>query len=95
MVCVLLTLSLTIVWNRVQAAPPNCAPPQKNLLTQVDAAANQHNVKAVIYGANFTHDGLTPKHGKGFDSTLQRYPLKYQTQLQSWKNGQAIGGNNY
>ena len=93
----LLTLTLTIVWNRVQAAPPQTAPPSlKNLLTQIDAAANQHNVKAVMqfYGANFTHaDGLTRQNMENALTQLwQRYPqLKYQTQLQSWKNdGQAI-----
>jgi hypothetical protein len=66
------------------------------LLTQIDAAANQHNVKAVMqfYGANFTHaDGLTRQNMENALTQLwQRYPqLKYQTQLQSWKNdGQAI-----
>ncbi len=93
----LLTLSLTTVWNRATAAPPQTAPPQlKNLLTQVDAAANQHNVKAVMqfYSAQFTHtDGLTRQNMENALTQLwQRYPqLKYQTQLQSWKNdGQAI-----
>lgn len=93
----LLTLSLTIVWSRATAAPPQTAPPQlKNLLTQVDAAANQHNVKAVMqfYGAQFTHtDGLTRQNMENALTQLwQRYPqLKYQTQLQSWQNdGQAI-----
>jgi len=45
----------------------------KNLLTQIDAAANQHDVKAVMqfYGENFSHsDGLSRQYGKGFDSTL-------------------------
>ncbi len=93
----LLTLSLTIVGNRATAAPPQTAPPSlKNLLTQVDAAANQRNVKAVMqfYGANFTHtDGLTRQNMENALTQLwQRYPqLKYQTQLQSWQNdGQAI-----
>lgn len=93
----LLALSLTTVWNRVQAAPPQTAPSSlKNLLTQVDAAANQHDVKAVMqfYGANFTHaDGLTRQNMENALTQLwQRYPqLKYQTQLQSWRNdGQGI-----
>jgi hypothetical protein len=93
----LLTLSLTITWNRAQAAPPQTAPPQlKNLLTQIDAAASQHNVKAVMqfYGARFTHsDGLTRQTmANALTQLWQRYPqLKYQTQLQSWTtDGQAI-----
>ena len=92
-----LTLSLTAFWNRAQAATPQTAPPQlKNLLTQIDAAANQHNVKAVMqfYGENFTHaDGLSRQSmEKALTQLWQRYPqLKYQTQLQSWKpEGNAI-----
>jgi ketosteroid isomerase-like protein len=92
-----LTLSLTAVWNRAQAATPQTAPPQlKNLLTQIDAAANQHDVKAVMqfYGENFSHsDGLSRQSmEKALTQLWQRYPnLKYQTQLQSWKSeGNAL-----
>ncbi len=93
----LLTLSLTTVWNRAQAAPPQTAPPQlKNLLTQIDAAANQRDVKAVMqfYGENFSHsDGLSRQSmQKALTQLWQRYPqMKYQTQLQSWKaEGNAL-----
>ena len=92
-----LTLSLTAFWNRAVAATPQTAPPQlQNLLTQIDAAANQHNVKAVMqfYGENFSHaDGLSRQSmEKALTQLWQRYPqLKYQTQLQSWKSeGNAI-----
>lgn len=93
----LVTLSLTAVWNRATAAPPQTAPPQlKNLLTQIDAAANKKNVQAVMqfYGSNFTHsDGLTRQSmANALTQLWQRYPqMKYQTQLQSWKpEGNAI-----
>ncbi|MBW4637681.1 MAG: nuclear transport factor 2 family protein [Gloeocapsa sp. UFS-A4-WI-NPMV-4B04] len=93
----LLTLALTTSWNRATAAPPQTAPPQlQNMLTQIDTAANQRNVKAVMqfYSPNFTHsDGLTRQNMENALTQLwQRYPqLKYQTQLQSWQNeGRAI-----
>jgi len=93
----LLTLALTTSWNRAAAAPSQTAPPQlQNLLTQIDTAANQRNVKAVMqfYSPNFTHsDGLTRQNMENALTQLwQRYPqLKYQTQLQSWQNeGRAI-----
>lgn len=93
----LLTLSLTTVWNRAAAATPQTAPPQfNNLLAQIDAAANKHDVKSVMqfYAPNFTHsDGLTRQSmEKALTQLWQRYPqLKYQTQLQSWKpEGNAI-----
>ena len=93
----LLTLSLTTVWNRAQAATPQTAPTQlKNLLTQIDAAANQRDVRAVMqfYGENFTHsDGLSRQSmERALTQLWQRYPqMKYQTQLQSWKaEGNAL-----
>lgn len=93
----LLTLSLTVCSNRAQAETPQTAPPQlKNLLTQIDAAANRHDVKAVMqfYGENFSHsDGLTPQSvEKAVTQLWQRYPqMRYQTQLQSWKTeGNAL-----
>lgn len=92
-----LTLSLTAGWNRVQAQTPQNAPPQlTNLLAQIDAAANQHDVKAVMqfYSPRFTHsDGLTRLSlEQALTQLWQRYPqLKYQTQLQSWKaEGNAL-----
>lgn len=83
--------SLATYGNHAQAATPQTAPPQlKNLLTQIDAAANQHDVKAVMqfYGENFSHsDGLTRlSMAKALTELWQRYPrLKYRTQIQSWK----------
>lgn len=68
----------------------------KNLLTQIDAAANRGDIKGVMqfYGPNFTHgDGLTRQSmEKALTALWQRYPqLKYSTQLQSWKSeGNAI-----
>jgi len=42
-----LTLLITVVGTALRQQPT--APPQlKNLLTQIDAAANQHDVKAVM-----------------------------------------------
>jgi hypothetical protein len=77
--------------QRVNADPPNTAPAElKNLLTQIDTAANNRNLRGVLgfYSPNFTHsDGLTPKTLEQSLSQLwQRYPnLKYQTELVSWK----------
>jgi hypothetical protein len=87
----LLTLSLTGGWSRAQAETAQTAPSQlKDLLAQIDAAANRHDVNAVIqfYSQNFTNsDGLTRQTmEKALTQLWQRYPnLKYQTQLQSWK----------
>lgn len=94
----LLTLSLTAVWNRAQAQTPATAPPPelKNLLAQIDATANQQDVKAVMqfYGENFSHsDGLTRQSmEQALTQLWQLYPqMRYQTQLQSWRaDGNAI-----
>ncbi|MBV9387559.1 MAG: nuclear transport factor 2 family protein [Chroococcidiopsidaceae cyanobacterium CP_BM_ER_R8_30] len=86
----LLTLSLG-GWNRAQAETPQTAPPKiQNLLAQIDAAGNRHNVNALLqfYSPNFTNsDGLTRlTMAKTLTQLWQRYPnLRYQTQLQSWK----------
>ena len=92
-----LTLSFTGQCIRAQAETPQTAPPQlKNLLTQIDTAANKHDIKAVMqfYGTNFSHsDGLTRQNmEKALTQLWQRYPqMKYQTQLLSWKpQGNAI-----
>jgi len=87
----LLTLSLTSGWNRASAQTTQTAPPQlTNLLTQIDAAANKHDINAVMqfYSQNFTNsDGLTRQAmTKALTQLWQRYPnLTYQTQLQSWQ----------
>jgi hypothetical protein len=87
----LLTLFLTALGNRAQAETAQSAPAQlKNLLVQIDAAANNHDLKTVMrfYSQNFTNsDGLTRSSiAQALTQLWQRYPqLKYQTQLQSWK----------
>ena len=100
---VLLALSF-VVQGRAEAQtatpsqpPANNAPPQlTNLVSQIDAAANQKNVEASIqfFSPNFTHsDGLTRQSmAQTLTQLWQRYPnLKYQTQVQSWKpQGDAI-----
>jgi hypothetical protein len=63
----------------------------KNLLAQMDAAASQGNIKAVmqLYSPNFTSgDGL---NFQSLEQSLlalwKRYPrLRYSTELKSWKN---------
>ena len=93
----LLTLCLSLGWNRAQAQTTAPAPKElQNLLTQIDAAANQRNFNGVLqyYSPNFAHsDGLNRQSmQKALTQLWQRYPqLKYNTQLQSWKpEGQAI-----
>jgi len=93
----LLALSLTGGWSRAQAETAETAPPRlKNLLVQLDAAANKHDVNAVMqfYSQNFINsDNLTHSSmQKTLTQLWQRYPqMKYQTQLQSWKpEGNAI-----
>jgi len=93
-----LTLSLTAVWNRAQAATPQTAPPQlKNLLTQIDAAANQHDVKAVMqfYGENFSHsDGLS-RQEKALTQLWQRYPnLSTRHNCNPGNRGECACGRN-
>lgn len=88
----LLSLGTTISWQCVQANTPQNAPPElKNLLTQIDAAASQGDVKRVIefYSPNFTNgDGLNRQTlEKALVELWKRYPkLRYSTQLQSWKS---------
>ncbi|QIR39869.1 nuclear transport factor 2 family protein [Tolypothrix sp. PCC 7910] len=62
-----------------------------NLLTQIDTAANQGDIKKVIefYSPNFTHgDGLNRQTlEKALVDLWKRYPkLRYSTQLQSWQS---------
>jgi len=92
----------TLSWVIGIAAPlsaqnPTAAPePLKVLLTGIDTAANQQNVKSVVdfYSPNFTHsDGLNRQTLQESLSTLwKRYPnLNYRTELKSWKReGNAI-----
>jgi len=87
----LLTLLLTGGWSRAQAETAQTAPPQiKNLLLQMEVAANKHDVNAVMqfYSQNFINsDNLTHSSmQKTLTQLWQRYPqLTYQTQLQAWK----------
>ncbi|ARV59988.1 hypothetical protein BZZ01_16375 [Nostocales cyanobacterium HT-58-2] len=97
LICSLLALGLVTSWKCAQASTPQNAPAEvKNLLTQIDAAASQGDVKGAMqfYSPNFTTgDGLTrPNLEKALTALWQRYPqLKYSTQLQSWKSeGNAI-----
>ncbi|BAY08658.1 nuclear transport factor 2 family protein [Calothrix sp. NIES-2098] len=74
----------------------NASPELTNLLTQIDTAANQGDVKKVIefYSPNFVHgDGLNRQTlEKALIDLWKRYPkLRYTTQLQSWRSeGNAI-----
>jgi hypothetical protein len=101
----LLTLGLTTGWQRTQASTPqqlvqatgqNASAELKNLLTKIDAAASQQNIKGVLefYSPSFIHgDGLNRQTlEKSLVSFWQRYPsLKYSTKLLSAKSeGNAI-----
>ncbi|MEG4800989.1 nuclear transport factor 2 family protein [Microcoleus sp. ARI1-B5] len=76
--------------------PANAPAPLTKLLTEIDAAANRRDVKAVMafYSQNFTHsDGLNSQSmEKALTQLWQRYPsLNYRTELKSWKTeGSAI-----
>ncbi|MCC3408409.1 MAG: nuclear transport factor 2 family protein [Microcoleus sp. PH2017_10_PVI_O_A] len=76
--------------------PANAPAPLTKLLTEIDAAANRRDVKAVMafYSQNFTHsDGLNSQSlEKALTQLWQRYPnLNYRTELKSWKTeGNAI-----
>lgn len=106
----LLTLGLTLGWGSLQptivhgttppvlqAASPETAPPElSNLLAQLDTAANNRDLKAVMqfYGRNFTHtDGLNRRSlEQALNQLWEQYPrLNYRTELKSWKrDGNAI-----
>ena len=88
----LLAIGLSVPGQLAQAREPENAPSTLiKLLTQIDTAANQGNVKAVMqfYSPTFTHsDGL---NRKGMEQALtglwKRYPqLRYTTKLESWKS---------
>ena len=80
----------------IAQTPANAPAPLTKLLTEIDAAANRHDVKAVMafYSQNFTHsDGLNSQSmEKALTQLWQRYPnLNYRTELKSWKTeGNAI-----
>ena len=70
--------------------PSNTPTELRNLLTQMDRAASQGDIKGVmqLYSPNFTHgDGLNAQSlEKSLLALWKRYPqLRYSTQLQSWK----------
>ncbi|MBE9128172.1 nuclear transport factor 2 family protein [Coleofasciculus sp. LEGE 07081] len=88
----LLTVGLTLGWGvEIKAETPDTAPPQlKELLSQIDAAANQRNIEGVMqfYSADFQNsDGLTrAAMEQALEQLWERYPqLNYRTQLQSWE----------
>jgi ketosteroid isomerase-like protein len=74
----------------------NAPAPLTKLLTEIDAAANRRDVKAVMafYSQNFTHsDGLNSQSmEKALTQLWDRYPsLNYRTEIKSWKTeGSAI-----
>jgi hypothetical protein len=77
--------------SSIRAESPDKAPPElKTTLSQIDAAANKHDIQAVLqyFSPNFTHsDGLTRQTlEQALTELWKRYPnLSYQTQLVSWK----------
>ncbi|MEG4281510.1 nuclear transport factor 2 family protein [Microcoleus sp. A006_D1] len=74
----------------------NAPAPLTKLLTEIDAAGNRRDIKAVMafYSQNFTHsDGLNSQSmEKALIQLWGRYPsLNYRTELKSWKTeGSAI-----
>ncbi len=75
-----------------QAESPETAPPQlKDVLTQIDAAANRRDVQGVMqfYSGNFKNsDGLNRgAMEKALSQLWQRYSqLNYRTELKDWKS---------
>src|SRR4028118_1872942 len=80
----------------IAQTPANAPAPLTKLLTEIDAAANRRNVKAVMafYSPSFTHsDGLNSQSmEKALTQLWARYPsLNYRTEIKSWKTeGSAI-----
>ncbi|MEG5163951.1 nuclear transport factor 2 family protein [Microcoleus sp. AT3-A2] len=80
----------------IAQTPENAPAPLTKLLTEIDAAANRRDVKAVMafYSPNFTHsDGLNSQSmEKALTQLWERYPsLNYRTEIKSWKTeGSAI-----
>ncbi|MEG4969923.1 nuclear transport factor 2 family protein [Microcoleus sp. B6-A1] len=80
----------------IAQTPENAPAPLTKLLTEIDAAANRRDVKAVMafYSPSFTHsDGLNSRiMEKALTQLWDRYPsLNYRTEIKSWKTeGSAI-----
>ncbi|MCU0551667.1 MAG: nuclear transport factor 2 family protein [Leptolyngbya sp. Prado105] len=77
--------------DRATAATPETAPAElKQVLSQIDAAANRKNAQAVLqfYSPNFTHsDGLNRQTlEQSLTQLWKQYPnLTYKTELRSWQ----------
>ncbi|MDY7016414.1 MAG: nuclear transport factor 2 family protein, partial [Cyanobacteriota bacterium] len=87
-----LSAGLAMGWScAVRAAEPETAPPElKEVLSQVEAAANLQNLEGVLsyYSPTFTNsDNLDrSEFSEGLAQLWKRYPnLSYRTQLQSWE----------
>jgi hypothetical protein len=85
-----LTLGLVISWTSNGAAQTPAPPELTTTLDQIDAAATEGNIEAVMrfYSPEFTSsDGLTYDTLETMLGELwQRYPnLSYETQLDSWE----------
>lgn len=96
LVYLLLSFGLITGGKCVAATPQNPPAELTNLLTQLDTAANQGDIKSVVqfYSPNFTQDdGLNRQMmEQALVSLWKQYPhLKYSTQLESWQpQGNAI-----
>jgi hypothetical protein len=109
MLCLTVVSALVLHPSAVRAIAPIAATPQTiaqtganapapltKLLTEIDAAANRRDVKAVMafYSQNFTHsDGLNSESmEKALTQLWDRYPsLNYRTEIKSWTTeGSAI-----
>jgi len=74
----------------IAQTPANAPAALTKVLTEIDAAANRRDVKAVMafYSPNFTHsDGLNSRiMEKALTQLWDRYPsLNYRTEIKSWK----------
>ena len=109
LLCLTVVSALVLHPSAVRAIAPIAATPQTiaqtganapapltKLLTEIDAAANRRNVKAVMafYSPSFTHsDGLNSQSmEKALTQLWDRYPsLNYRTEIKSWTTeGSAI-----
>jgi hypothetical protein len=87
LVSLLLTIGLPIAEAKTENPPAEVT----KLLTQIDKAASEGNVKGVMqfYSSNFAHgDGLNRKSmEQALTGLWKRYPqLQYSTKLESWKS---------
>lgn len=94
--CLSLGMTLSMASYLRAAEPANAPDSLKNLINQIDSAANQRNLEQIkqLYSPNFTNnDGLNYQTlEKALQDLWQRYPdLKYTTELVSWqKDGDNI-----